>query len=304
MTMYWAWFVAHGRTTPKWSFFGLTPPHRCAVYLSGRADAFSLVGDVAPSRARVSAKGIHRRYRVRRDRGLFALARRNENFSATFGRCELYGVFAVPLFLTLFFLAILTFAGISSRWTNDEDREWWGRAAGWLLAVVIGWMLISGLVIFGPLLSFKNDFHSERWRGRRSHHNSCQPKQFGSGKCGGARQSRTACVDSLQGRYDRSVHLHCRTADSHHARDDLDDVATIGDQLHFYWNLDAVSSRRRREGGISERPSVYADFGPILVRDRAPRIRSRHGLYHRSESLLAPCRLSRPPHSRIFGRLE
>jgi hypothetical protein len=53
--------------------------------------------------------------------------------------------------MALFFLAIMVFAGISSRWTDDSDREWWGRATGLLLAVAVGWLLISGLVVFGPL---------------------------------------------------------------------------------------------------------------------------------------------------------
>src|SRR4029077_15060935 len=64
---------------------------------------------------------------------------------------ELYICLAVPGFMALFFLAIMVFAGISSRWTDDSDREWWGRATGWLLAVAAGWVLMSGLVVFGPL---------------------------------------------------------------------------------------------------------------------------------------------------------
>jgi hypothetical protein len=64
---------------------------------------------------------------------------------------ELYICVAVPGFMALFFVAIMVFAGISSRWTDDSDREWWGRATGWLLAVAVGWLLMSGLVVFGPL---------------------------------------------------------------------------------------------------------------------------------------------------------
>jgi hypothetical protein len=153
MTTYWAWFVAYGRTTPSWSFLGLTAPHQVVpfIYLGVvmhllswatsllRAHGFRLKEFIA-----VVASGAIG--------GFLLWLGATKIFPQPLAVAELYGVFAVPLFLTLFFLAVLTFAGISSRWTNDEDREWWGRAAGWLLAVVIGWTLISGLVIFGPLL--------------------------------------------------------------------------------------------------------------------------------------------------------
>src|SRR5204862_5324295 len=64
---------------------------------------------------------------------------------------ELYICLSIPFFMALFFLAIVVFAGISSRWTEDPDRDWWSRAAGWLFAVALAWLLISGLVGFGPL---------------------------------------------------------------------------------------------------------------------------------------------------------
>ena len=76
---------------------------------------------------------------------------------------ELYICVAVPGFMALFFLAIMAFAGISSRWTDDSDREWWGRATGWLLAVAFGWLLISGLVVLGPL-SLKVDVVVHHYR--------------------------------------------------------------------------------------------------------------------------------------------
>ena len=63
---------------------------------------------------------------------------------------ELYCCFAIPLFFLLFLGALIAFAGLSSRWTGDEDREWWARANGWLLILGLGWMLISALILFGP----------------------------------------------------------------------------------------------------------------------------------------------------------
>ena len=65
---------------------------------------------------------------------------------------ELYCCFAIPLFFGLFLIALIAFAGLSSRWTGDPDREWWARASGWLLILALGWMVVSGLVLFGPWL--------------------------------------------------------------------------------------------------------------------------------------------------------
>jgi len=153
MTTYWAWFVAYGRTTPEWSFLGLTHPHQAVlfIYLGVLMHLLSWVTSL------LRAHG----FRLREFIAVIASGAlggwllwlgATKIFPQPLAVAELYGVFAVPLFLTLFFLAVVTFAGISSRWTNDEDREWWGRAAGWLLVVMIGWIVISGLVIFGPLL--------------------------------------------------------------------------------------------------------------------------------------------------------
>ncbi|HJU55446.1 MAG TPA: patatin-like phospholipase family protein [Pyrinomonadaceae bacterium] len=61
-----------------------------------------------------------------------------------------YVSFAVPIYLGLFFLAITLFAGISSKWTEDEDREWWARFGAWLLIAVVAWAVVSALVLMGP----------------------------------------------------------------------------------------------------------------------------------------------------------
>jgi hypothetical protein len=241
MTTYWAWFVAYGRTTPKWSFFGLTPPHQVVlfIYLGLLMHLLSWLTSLLPSHGfrlkefiAVIASGAIGGY-------LLWLGA-TKIFPQPLAVAELYGVFAVPLFLTLFFLAILTFAGISSRWTNDEDREWWGRAAGWLLAVVIGWMLISGLVIFGPLLLSRTI------------------SILSAGGLAGLitiLASRSSLVPANAEERDKagSLALILSKAVTIAAfifvavlmilitRAMTWMMVQIGDQLHFYWNLDAVS---------------------------------------------------------------
>jgi hypothetical protein len=65
----------------------------------------------------------------------------------------LYSSFAVPIYLVLNFLALTLFVGLASRWTEDEDREWWARYGGWILLVIVIWAVGSFLVLVGPPLS-------------------------------------------------------------------------------------------------------------------------------------------------------
>jgi hypothetical protein len=68
---------------------------------------------------------------------------------------ELYICFALPLVLLVFFVQASIFVGISSRWNEDNDREWWGRAGAYLLiaAVLIG--ALSFIAVFGPVLLYR-----------------------------------------------------------------------------------------------------------------------------------------------------
>jgi len=68
---------------------------------------------------------------------------------------ELYVCFAVPLVLLVFFVQASVFVGLSSRWNEDNDREWWGRAGAWLLmaAVIVG--ALSFISVFGPVLLYR-----------------------------------------------------------------------------------------------------------------------------------------------------
>lgn len=69
---------------------------------------------------------------------------------------EVYVCAAVPLFLLVFFTAIIVFIGMTStprvNFITDEDREWWARFGAWLLISAIIWAGVTTLVIFGPIL--------------------------------------------------------------------------------------------------------------------------------------------------------
>jgi hypothetical protein len=68
---------------------------------------------------------------------------------------EPYVCIAPPFLFTLLVLATTLYVGLASYRTTDEDREWWARASAWMLIVTVGWSIMSGLVIFGPVaLSF------------------------------------------------------------------------------------------------------------------------------------------------------
>jgi len=62
-----------------------------------------------------------------------------------------YVCFAVPLLLSVFFIAATVFVGVSSAVNEDYDREWWARCCGYALGAVVVWILVTGVVIFGPV---------------------------------------------------------------------------------------------------------------------------------------------------------
>lgn len=69
-----------------------------------------------------------------------------ENFS------DLFTCLAVPFVLLAFCAAALLTVGLASQVTNDEDREWWSRAGGWILILTAVWLVFSSSVIFIPHL--------------------------------------------------------------------------------------------------------------------------------------------------------
>jgi len=152
MTIYWAWFNYYGRSLIAWPLFGFGQPQTWVpfLYLGIALHIVSWLTSLLPAHgfraleflAVVISGAIG---------GVVLWFGGQKLFPRPVMQMELYICVAVPGFMALFFLAIMVFAGISSRWTDDSDREWWGRATGLLLAVAVGWLLISGLVVFGPL---------------------------------------------------------------------------------------------------------------------------------------------------------
>ncbi len=153
ITLHWAWWRYYERPLIAWRFFGWTEfRSEYPFVLFGvvmhliswatsllRAHGFRFKEFIAV----VVSGGVG---------GWLLWLGATKIFNQPTAKAELYTCLAVPLFLSFFFLAIMVFAGISSRWTGDPDREWWGRATGWFLALAAGWVLMSGLLVFGPLL--------------------------------------------------------------------------------------------------------------------------------------------------------
>jgi len=63
---------------------------------------------------------------------------------------QLFACLAVPFVLLAFSAAALLTVGLSSELTDDEDREWWSRAGGWILILTTVWLVFSASVIFIP----------------------------------------------------------------------------------------------------------------------------------------------------------
>jgi hypothetical protein len=66
-------------------------------------------------------------------------------------QAQLYACFIVPLILLVFFVQASIFVGLSSYRNEDYDREWWGRAGAWLLAIAVGLGLLNAAAVFGPI---------------------------------------------------------------------------------------------------------------------------------------------------------
>ena len=64
----------------------------------------------------------------------------------------LYAALAPGFVVSAFLLAATALVGLLSRWTEDDDREWWSRCGAWFLIAGTGWTVFGSLVLFGPVL--------------------------------------------------------------------------------------------------------------------------------------------------------
>ena len=157
-TIYWAWYPTLGRTWPGWQWFVLPSVainifgwsvHAVSALAQGRVRPLAKLRELPILVAAGFAGG-----------SLTTLAAWIFQQPATIDAgapwsehtIPWYGVFAVPCILCAFVFGETLFTGLVSRWTDDEDREWWSRSAGWLLLVSGVWIAVSGVVIFGPVL--------------------------------------------------------------------------------------------------------------------------------------------------------
>ena len=72
----------------------------------------------------------------------------------------LYAALAPGFVVGAFLLAATALVGLLSRWTEDDDREWWSRCGAWFLIAGSAWTVFGALVLFGPVL------FSHVWIGR------------------------------------------------------------------------------------------------------------------------------------------
>lgn len=62
-----------------------------------------------------------------------------------------YTAFSPPLILAIFLFTNFLIPGLSSWVSTESDREWWGRASGWMLAAITASATMGAVVFWGPI---------------------------------------------------------------------------------------------------------------------------------------------------------
>jgi hypothetical protein len=184
LTSAWAWLGNHGRS----SFLSLPAPESLLIFLAIGAFAHALAWFM--SLALLALTGgwhpvkqilmtVAGQLRMNRERsllffagnvsaiivsgtvgGIFAWVLATKIFPRPLDTLDDYAASALPLLLLSFLVAGAIFVALTSRWTTDEDREWWARSSGWILIAMLGWSAVVGIVVFGPVVLFQSSTYA------------------------------------------------------------------------------------------------------------------------------------------------
>ncbi|MDQ2899507.1 MAG: patatin-like phospholipase family protein [Acidobacteriota bacterium] len=125
-----------GQTPHVWHFiaFGALT-HMTGWIVSGRATAVSLLG--------TALTGVIA--------GALAYAVFVKSLPIALSDPALYVTFAFPLVLVIVGLLGALFIGLVSKYTEDEDREWWARSGAWVMISGVVWLGTAFIGIYGPI---------------------------------------------------------------------------------------------------------------------------------------------------------
>ncbi len=65
---------------------------------------------------------------------------------------RLFSWLALPVLIFIYGVFQLILVGLTSKMTEDEDREWWARCAAWFTMLMAAWFLAMGLVLYADWL--------------------------------------------------------------------------------------------------------------------------------------------------------
>ncbi len=85
------------------------------------------------------------------------------NVPANVNHALIYACVAVPAMLGILMLSAVLVAGFASRYLEESDMEWWARAGAWCIIVLLAWSVVSGLVIYGPVMILALAVWTSQW---------------------------------------------------------------------------------------------------------------------------------------------
>ena len=75
--------------------------------------------------------------------------------NANVGANGLFATFSLPLVIVVLSIGISLFCAVLGLFEPEEDREWWVRSGGVLLALSMTWLVVHGLLFFGPTIAHR-----------------------------------------------------------------------------------------------------------------------------------------------------